>query len=197
MFLRSGTYLGEVGLKTRGGSRIYLLPGPARAGFAEVSVNGHQLFPGDDLVELDGSSEEFVVFNSSHLVSIRVGKWSVEMESSDGFLNQRVKIIMASNNSAASNGTIHADDIEEMFGGGKSASSNITSDTESVVRYMSPFSRFHLSAHGLFGQTWRDATYKTAAKYIEGHVDDYRIAERNVFGDGFIYNKFRGENKEI
>ena len=48
-----------------------------------------------------------------------------------------------------------------------------------------------LQSHGLIGQTHSTKTYKSLIKYIEGQVDDYLVAEDDVFGTGFPFNKFQ------
>jgi len=47
-----------------------------------------------------------------------------------------------------------------------------------------------LNAHGLLGQTHRARVYPTALRYIEGEVDDYVIADNDIFGTEFAFNKF-------
>ena len=47
-----------------------------------------------------------------------------------------------------------------------------------------------LQAHGLLGQTASTATYPTAIKYIAGSVDDYAVADSDIFGHDFVYNMF-------
>ena len=47
-----------------------------------------------------------------------------------------------------------------------------------------------LKAHGLIGQTRSVRTYPTAMRYIEGNVDDYVIADSDIFGADFVYNRF-------
>jgi len=47
-----------------------------------------------------------------------------------------------------------------------------------------------LRSHGLLGQTHSTKVYATAARYIEGEVDDYVIADNNIFGTDFAYNQF-------
>lgn len=48
-----------------------------------------------------------------------------------------------------------------------------------------------LQSHGLLGQTHSSKTFASALRYIEGEVDDYVIADNDVFGDDFVYNKFQ------
>jgi hypothetical protein len=48
-----------------------------------------------------------------------------------------------------------------------------------------------LSSHGLLGQTHQAKVYPTAARYIEGEVDDYVIADNDIFGTDFAFNKFQ------
>jgi len=48
----------------------------------------------------------------------------------------------------------------------------------------------NLSTHGLFGQTWKNARYKSTLKVIEGEVDDYTILDNDLFGTSFPYNRF-------
>ena len=47
-----------------------------------------------------------------------------------------------------------------------------------------------LRAHGLIGQTRSTRTYPTSLRYIEGDVDDYVIADSDIFGTDFVYNRF-------
>ena len=47
-----------------------------------------------------------------------------------------------------------------------------------------------LQAHGLLGQTASSTTYPSALKYIQGSVDDYVIADNDLFGTDFVYNQF-------
>jgi hypothetical protein len=48
-----------------------------------------------------------------------------------------------------------------------------------------------LTSHGLLGQTHSAKTHNTPLRYIEGEVDDYVIADSDIFGDDFVYNKFQ------
>jgi hypothetical protein len=47
-----------------------------------------------------------------------------------------------------------------------------------------------IAAHGLLGQTTKAKVYPTATRYIEGEVDDYVIADNDIFGTDFAFNKF-------
>ena len=47
------------------------------------------------------------------------------------------------------------------------------------------------TSHGLLGQTHNAKTYATALKYIAGEVDDYVIADSDIFGTDFVYNQFQ------
>jgi len=47
-----------------------------------------------------------------------------------------------------------------------------------------------LASHGLIGQTHANKVYKSAIRYIEGEVDDYLIADNDVFGTDFPFNRF-------
>jgi hypothetical protein len=48
-----------------------------------------------------------------------------------------------------------------------------------------------LNAHGLLGQTSVAKVYSGANRYIQGEVDDYVIADNDIFGTDFAYNKFQ------
>jgi hypothetical protein len=48
-----------------------------------------------------------------------------------------------------------------------------------------------LSAHGLLGQTHSPKVYSGANRYIQGEVDDYVIADNDIFGASFAYNQFQ------
>ena len=43
--------------------------------------------------------------------------------------------------------------------------------------------------HGLLGQTHTSDTYPTALRYIVGDVDDYLVADRDLLGTNFLYNR--------
>ena len=48
-----------------------------------------------------------------------------------------------------------------------------------------------LSAHGLLGQTHSTKVHSSPLRYVEGEVDDYAIADGDIFGDTFLYNQFQ------
>jgi len=48
-----------------------------------------------------------------------------------------------------------------------------------------------LQSHGLLGQTHAAKVYPTSTRYIQGEVDDYVIADNDIFGSDFAYNKFQ------
>ena len=50
-----------------------------------------------------------------------------------------------------------------------------------------------LAAHGLLGQTWQWKRYSGKVKEIEGEVDDYVIADDELFGDSFLFTRFESE----
>jgi len=88
-----GSYLGELGLKTREGDKIRVVSGSAKDGFETVTVNGKELPLGSSLV-LQGELGS-VSRNSTHLISVQVGNWDFEFENSDMFINQRVRVLDA------------------------------------------------------------------------------------------------------
>jgi len=88
-----GSYLGELGLKTREGDKIRVVTGPAASGFESVTINGKELPLGSTLV-LQGDMGS-VTRNSTHLVAVQVGNWDFEFENSDMFVNQRVRVLDA------------------------------------------------------------------------------------------------------
>ena len=48
-----------------------------------------------------------------------------------------------------------------------------------------------LQSHGLLGQTHSTKVHASPLRYIEGEVDDYVIADSDIFGDDFLFNKFQ------
>ena len=52
------------------------------------------------------------------------------------------------------------------------------------------FDTRRLRSHGLLGQTWKQHTYPSSIKHIQGNIEDYVIRENDIFGDNFAYNKF-------
>jgi hypothetical protein len=49
--------------------------------------------------------------------------------------------------------------------------------------------------HGLLGQTWRKNTYEGALTYVEGTTFDYQIADDELFGSDFLFNKFQTQQE--
>jgi len=52
--------------------------------------------------------------------------------------------------------------------------------------------QFHpeVPLHGLQGQTWRNVEYPSGLEY-EGSISDYQIADGNLWGTTFVFNKFQ------
>ena len=48
-----------------------------------------------------------------------------------------------------------------------------------------------LQSHGLLGQTHSSKTHKSTLKFIEGEVDDYVIADNDIYGSAFLFNRFQ------
>jgi len=57
---------------------------------------------------------------------------------------------------------------------------------------MTAFGEEKLQSHGLLGQTWRNEVYTVGGvkRVIEGVPTDYLIADEDILGDSFTYNKF-------
>lgn len=92
-FAHPGSYLGELGLKTRSGDKIHLVSGCAHSGFAEVTVNGSPVPVGVTIDLADGMGS--VSRNTTHLATVSIGNWGFDFENSDMFVNQRVRVLDA------------------------------------------------------------------------------------------------------
>jgi len=92
-FSHAGTYLGELGLKTRAGDKIHIVTGPAAKGFEMIEVNNKPVEVGQTIVLADNMGS--VSFNSSHVTQVQIGNWDFVFENSDMFLNQRVRVLDA------------------------------------------------------------------------------------------------------
>jgi len=66
--------------------------------------------------------------------------------------------------------------------------SNSDNFLNQAVSNLKPLNK--LNSHGLLGQTHAAKVYSTAARYIEGEIDDYVVADNDIFGTDFAYNKF-------
>jgi len=87
-----GSYLGEVAIKTSGNDRLHIVSGDAEEGFSSVTVNGKQLFEGDN-VELRALDSEFsgsVQRKNSHMLIVELSKFTFIITNSDMFVNQEV-----------------------------------------------------------------------------------------------------------
>jgi hypothetical protein len=121
--------------------KVLIVSGPAKTGFAAITLDGKQLTVGDEF-----SFGTFSInVRSTHVVNVNTESFSFELSNSDNFINQ-------------------------------------------AVTNMKPLSK--LTSHGLLGQTHIAKVYPTANRYIEGEVDDYVIADNDIFGTDFAFNKF-------
>jgi len=89
-FAHPGSYLGEIGIKTRAGDKIKLISGDAEQGFASVQVNGKTVDVGET-IDLAGDMGSITV-NSTHIVDVSVGQWNIVYENSDMYVNQNVRV---------------------------------------------------------------------------------------------------------
>jgi hypothetical protein len=86
-----GSYLGELGLKTKAGDQIHLITGPAKFGFESVTVNDQPVLEGQSVLLAGGLGS--VSRNSTHVASVQIGNWDFVFENSDMFVNQRVRVL--------------------------------------------------------------------------------------------------------
>jgi len=86
-----GSYLGEVGIITSGGDRLFVRAGAASTGFASVTLNDQPLVLNTPVsisyVNQTASSELRTI--SSHEMIINAGPFVIELENIDSFLNLR------------------------------------------------------------------------------------------------------------
>jgi len=96
-FTHPGTYLGELGLETAAGDRLYIQSGAATAGFAQITLNDREVQVGEHvaLKALEGRSHGYVRLVSTHRVIVQAGNFWFEFTNSDMFVNQRVAMIDA------------------------------------------------------------------------------------------------------
>jgi len=85
-----GSYLGELGLKTKNGDKIHFVSGDAKEGFDTVEINGKSIEIGETVFLDNGGS---LSLNSTHLASVQIGNWDFAFENSDMFINQRVRVL--------------------------------------------------------------------------------------------------------
>lgn len=95
-FSHPGSYLGEIGVKTISGDRIYIDSGDANDGFKNVTVNGQLMSPGDTIQLLSSTSSstslDHVMMVSTHTVKVVIGQWLITFTNSDHFMNQAVRV---------------------------------------------------------------------------------------------------------
>lgn len=96
-FTHTGTYLGELGLETAAGDRLYIQAGSATTGFAQITLNDRAMTVGEHhaLQSLAGRTHGYVRLVSSHRVVVQAGNFWFEFTNSDMFVNQRVAMIDA------------------------------------------------------------------------------------------------------
>ena len=97
-FSHPGSYLSAVGLVTTAGVRVEVVAGAASTGFQSVTVDGRVLAVG----EAAGGA----AWLSTHEARLSVGRWTVELENSDGFLNLRSVAVTGALHTLGSHGLI-------------------------------------------------------------------------------------------
>lgn len=90
-FSHPGSYLGEIGIKTRSGEKIHLVSGSGDIGFQSIEVNGREMAIGETIL-LEGDLGSSITRNTTHIVDIDLGNWSFIFENSDKYVNQRVRV---------------------------------------------------------------------------------------------------------
>lgn len=96
-FTHPGTYLGELGLETSNGDRVFIKAGGAEFGFAKVELNGARVTM-NEVIEL--APNGFLVQNSSHVLTMQAGNFRLEFTNSDMFVNQVVEMLDTSRTSS-------------------------------------------------------------------------------------------------
>ena len=96
-FTHPGTYLGELAIETVAGDRVYIQAGSATAGFGRITLNDEDLLIGEHhaLKAMEGRTPGYVRLMSSHRVVVQAGNFWFEFTNSDMFVNQRVAMIDA------------------------------------------------------------------------------------------------------
>ena len=157
-FSHPGSYFGAIGVRTASGSRLLLLAGSARTGFASIQLDERELkhmaakaeaAAGEQRVE---TADLSLALLDRHHVQVRHGIFTLLLDSSDGFINI----------------------------GGVSVSS-FTALSQSV------------KPHGLLGQSWQRRSGADRGKdvaEVEGVVDDYSVADADIFGIATLYSQF-------
>ena len=99
-FSHPGSYLSAAGLTMASGTRVEVVAGAASEGFHRVEVDGQPLAVG--AAEGAGGA----VWQSTHEVRLTVGRWTLQLENSDGFLNLRSIVVSGTLDSLSSHGLI-------------------------------------------------------------------------------------------
>jgi hypothetical protein len=93
-----GSYLSQIGVMS-GGHELYIEAGTSRSGLAQVTFDGRSMAV--------NSTNVIATRTSSHEIIVHVNDWTIEIESSDMFLNIRaIKVTSASMSQLRSHGLI-------------------------------------------------------------------------------------------
>jgi len=87
-FSHAGSYLKNLGMMLLDGTKILIESGPSKQGFSSVKVNDKEWNIGDS-AEISSSPITSLHYNSTHEVTLVVDMFTIEIESSDLFLNLR------------------------------------------------------------------------------------------------------------
>lgn len=93
-----GTYLGELGLKTRGGETVQIIAGSGSHGFHSILYNGVRVPVGSILPLTFGSLSppysSYLNYSSPHSLRLEgAGFYSILISNSDQFLNQNLRVL--------------------------------------------------------------------------------------------------------
>jgi len=96
--------LGNLAVATAAGERIYIESGASTTGFSAVTIDGKALV----IDEIVSFSKGFIVMNSTHEITMKVGPFEIEVENNNEFVNLRsVRVPTSEWHLLAENGGIH------------------------------------------------------------------------------------------
>lgn len=114
-FQHKGSYLGNLAIMAGNKNKILIESGPAASGLTSVVVNDQPLTMG---ATVDLGNGQYINYNSTHEVSMKIGVFNIEVENSDHFVNLRHVSVKAADWSR-----LQGDDVHGLLGQTWSAAS--------------------------------------------------------------------------
>jgi len=160
-----GTYISEYGFILNQ-HNVHLISDTHARGM-KVFVDGQYISGTEENKKVDLDNGAYIHVQSYDQVTIQSKTFRISVVNSDLFFNTQFTLL----------------DAELLTLGSPRIQLKSYASANSTATYPA------VPIHGLIGQTWKNAVYENG-HYYEGHIDDYVLPSRDIFGTDFVFTNY-------